>query len=213
MASTYFRWPNGMAHFLNVPDDRGAWGRWGYRNTTPGSLYARHRCTNCSTGLFEGERDLDTSCDIDNTFTGGELELTRLVNQSDMLAPPDSQQYYKTAEYREVLGELVAHTRSQLDTGNTGNKLFDQFRAREQEPNGLYRMIIVGALMMRTGAKIRDEDIRYLRDLATRVDCKPGWAPPHDDSGFRGPGKAQFLAALDNYQAGTPRNFEEPRCV
>ncbi len=29
---------------------------------------------------------------------------------------------------------------------------------------------------------------------------------------FRGPGKRQFLAALDNYQPGTPRSFHEPSC-
>ncbi|KAG6353906.1 hypothetical protein INS49_005163 [Diaporthe citri] len=35
---------------------------------------------------------------------------------------------------------------------------------------------------------------------------------PLADCGFRGPGKRQFLSALDNYQAGKPRSFHQPSC-
>ncbi|KAF6806192.1 MYND finger domain-containing protein [Colletotrichum sojae] len=137
--------------------------------------------------LFQGERDLDTACEIDSAFMSGELRLTELVHQSDMLAPPESKEYYKTDSYRDVLSNLVLQKQAKLNDGNTATKLLEKFRAKQHEPDGKYRVIIV-------------------------VDCKPGYAPAYDDAGFRGPGKAQFLAALNNYQAGTPRNFEEPSC-
>jgi uncharacterized paraquat-inducible protein A len=37
-------------------------------------------------------------------------------------------------------------------------------------------------------------------------------ASPLNDDGFRGPGKRQFLAALDRYQSGVPRSFAERAC-
>lgn len=126
-----------------------------------------------------------------------------------MLAPPESKDYYKTDSYHNVLSELPLHKQAKLNAGNTANKLFDEFRAKQHEPHGKYRMIIVGTLIIRTGATLRETDIQYLRHLTEQVDCKPGY----DNAGFRYPGKAQFLAALNSYEVGTPRNFEEPRCV
>jgi hypothetical protein len=65
---------------------------------------------------------------------------------------------------------------------------------------------------MRAGAKIKDDDMQHLRELANRFPGKEGYQWPLSDDGFRGPGKAQFLAALDNYKPGTPRNYQEPSC-
>ncbi|KAF6841433.1 MYND finger domain-containing protein [Colletotrichum plurivorum] len=121
---------------------------------------------------------------------GGELRLTELVHQSDMLAPPESKEYYKTDSYRDVLSHSVLQKQAKFNAGNTATKLLEKFRAKQHEPNGKYRVIIVGALIMRTGATLRETDIQYLRHLTEQVDCKPGYAPAYDDAGFRGPGKA-----------------------
>jgi hypothetical protein len=80
--------------------------------------------------------------------------------------------------------------------------------------NGQYQFIIMGALIMTTGAKIQDSHMESLREFASEVYC----TEYHDHcefremAGFRGPGKRQFLAALDNYKPGTPRNFKLPSC-
>ncbi|KAI1765701.1 hypothetical protein GGR53DRAFT_489415 [Hypoxylon sp. FL1150] len=42
--------------------------------------------------------------------------------------------------------------------------------------------------------------MQYLRERVPRITCNPGCAFPIFDIGFRGPGKAQFLAAMDNYK-------------
>lgn len=54
--------------------------------------------------------------------------------------------------------------------------------------------------------------MQYLRETANQVTWVPDFALPIFDPGFRGPGKAQFLAALDHYQPGVPRDFDEPSC-
>ena len=108
------------------------------------------------------------------------------------------------------LPELVDGIRNKLDSG-LGDMLFDMYKARENEDEGEYRLIIVGALMMRAGAKIRDDDMQHLRELVPKVVCNEGYIMSMYGDGFRGPGKRQFLAALDDYKAGMPRNFQEPR--
>ncbi|KAL2015196.1 hypothetical protein VTK56DRAFT_6072 [Thermocarpiscus australiensis] len=65
---------------------------------------------------------------------------------------------------------------------------------------------------MGTGAKIKDDDLQRLRQLASTVQSNETFTFPIFDTGFRGPGKRQFLAALDNYQPGTPRDFNQPSC-
>lgn len=67
--------------------------------------------------------------------------------------------------------------------------------------------------MMRAGARIRADDLQHLRDLVPQVTCNEGYALPLWDDGFRGPGKRQFLAALDAYEAAVPRDFRAARCV
>ena len=108
------------------------------------------------------------------------------------------------------LPELVDGIRNKLDSG-LGDRLFDMYKARENEDEGEYRLIIVGALMMRAGAKIRDDDMQHLRELVPKVVCNEGYIMSMYGDGFRGPGKRQFFVALDDYKAGMPRNFQEPR--
>ncbi|KXH28183.1 hypothetical protein CSAL01_08409 [Colletotrichum salicis] len=111
-----------------------------------------------------------------------------------MLAPVETREFYQTEKHAQGLRVLVVKFRERLDSGG-GDKL------------------LKNALMMRAGAKIKADDLQHLRDLVPKVPCQYRFALPIMDFGFRDPGKAQFLAALDNYQSGTPRDFHEPRQV
>lgn len=66
--------------------------------------------------------------------------------------------------------------------------------------------------MMEYGATIKEDHMKHLRDLVPKLNCNEGAVPTLADFGFRGPGKRQFLAALDNYKAGKPRSFHQPSC-
>jgi hypothetical protein len=137
-----------------------------------------------------------------------------MIHQTDMLAPEAARLYYQTKEYQPELEQLLAEVRQKLDSG-LGEKLFKKYRAKQPEPGDFfdakYCLIIIGALLMRSGAKIKDEHLRILRDLVPQIHCSNVYALPLFDEGFRGPGKVQFLAALDHYTPGVPRNFQEPR--
>lgn len=169
-------------------------GRWGYR-------------------LFEGDLDLDIACDLKNAFGEGKnkLELSPMIHQSDMIAPHEARIYYQTAAYQEDLKRTVEKTRKKLDAG-ASQKLFDKYRPLEEEYNGELRVILIGALIMRAGAKLSEENKNHLRELAAKFPGREGYQMPISDDGLRGPGKAQFLTALDNYKEGTPRRFDEPCC-
>ncbi|KAM0279718.1 hypothetical protein ACHAQH_004409 [Verticillium albo-atrum] len=172
-------------------------GRWGYR-------------------LFEGDQDIDIACDLGGAFDSKPiLELSKMVNQTDMMAPQEARDFYQTEEYVGVLDAIIPKNRKMLDAG-LGDKLFDKMRAEEKNPTlqagGSYNMILVGALLMRAGAKIRDKDMEYLRELVPKTPSRPGFALPIFDEGFRDPGKIQFLAAMDHYKPGNPRSFQEPSC-
>jgi hypothetical protein len=66
--------------------------------------------------------------------------------------------------------------------------------------------------MMRAGARIKPDDLQYLRGLVPQINSNHGFVLPIFDHGFREPGRVQFVAALDNYVPGTPRDFHEPSC-
>jgi len=72
-------------------------------------------------------------------------------------------------------------------------------------------VLILGALFMRAGARIRRCDRQHLRELVDQIPSRAGFSLPPNDGGFRDPGRAQYLAALENYKAGTPRSFVDPR--
>lgn len=139
-----------------------------------------------------------------------------MVHQSDMLAPPEAAALYRTAEYDHQLANvIVPYIRQKLDTSNLGERMFAACRAKESDPEDLfqeakYRTIMMGALMMRAGARINAADLQHLRDLVPQINCTSR-RTLFDDHGFRSPGRAQFLAALDHYQPGVARSFQEPR--
>ncbi len=154
------------------------------------------------TGMFEGDQDLDLAGDIGFELTG--------KNPTKELAWVD---YFTTGhtdpEFPAVDAEVV---REKLDSG-IGDHLFQKFRAKETaDRQGEYRVIILTAMMMRVGATIKQDVLQHVRALAPRIPSREGYALPLFDEGFRGPGKRQFLTALESYQAGTPRSFEELSC-
>ncbi|KAK0617528.1 hypothetical protein B0T14DRAFT_569018 [Immersiella caudata] len=95
------------------------------------------------------------------------------------------------------------------------DKLFSEFRAKERKTN-VYsyknRIIVLAAMMMHVGAQIKPEQMQHIRKKALpNITSREGFQWICDDD-FRGPGHRQFLAALDNYPSGTPRNFDQPSC-
>lgn len=106
--------------------------------------------------------------------------------------------------------------RNKLDS-SLGDELFEKYRAAEQHVFDLYDStkylpIVFAAIMMEYGATIKEDHMKHLRDLVPKLQCNEGTVALLADCGFRGPGKRQFLAALDNYQAGKPRSFHQPSC-
>jgi hypothetical protein len=134
-----------------------------------------------------------------------------MVNQADTIASHETRMWYQTKEFKPVLAATVARVREHLDSSR-GDQRMEKLRSRESELDGKFRVILGGALLMRAGARVKSEGMQHLRDLVCQVDCGYGFALPLFDWGFREPGKAQFLAALDNYVAGTTRNYHEPSC-
>ncbi|KAK9771498.1 putative MYND-type zinc finger protein samB [Seiridium cardinale] len=163
--------------------------------------------------LFEGDQDMDIVFGLNPAFEDDDrkISLSSMVHQTDILVPEATKEYYKTDKYKPELADIVNNIRVKLDSGKC-DLLFDMYRAKENEYQGKYQVIILGALMMRAGAKIRPDDLDHLRKLVPAIHCSPGYALPIFDEGFRGPGKAQLLAALDHYKPGTPRDFQEPSC-
>ncbi len=110
--------------------------------------------------------------------------------------------------------------RQKLDAG-LGAKLVAKYRGLADAPDrpnewdkdeNRYKFIILGALLMETGAKIESHDLRHLRRLASQVRTNEGFTIVLGDLGFRGPSKRQFLVAVANYQPGTRRDFNTPSC-
>ncbi|CAG8885999.1 unnamed protein product [Penicillium egyptiacum] len=175
-------------------------GRWGWR-------------------LFEGDQDLDVACTVVDSLgvdtDSWEHSLSAMVHQTDMLAPPEAAAFYSTSEYADKLAnEIIPWVRQKLDTDNLGERLFAASRAKETDnlfQDSKYRTIILGALMIRAGARINAADLKHLRDLAPQINCTSRQMTL-GDHGFRTPGKAQFLAALDHCQPGVARSFQEPSC-
>jgi hypothetical protein len=144
--------------------------------------------------------------------------MSAMVHQSDILAPPEAIARYKTPQYADELANvIIPYIRDKLDIENLGDRLFATSKARETDQHdpreeNKYRTIILGALMMRAGAQIKEEDLQHLRDLVPQINCSYR-RTVLGDHGFRTPGRAQFLAALDHYEPGVPRSFLDPRWV
>jgi len=92
-----------------------------------------------------------------------------------------------------------------IDSG-AGDELFKRYRSQEDNRKfwgacSRHETIVLGAMMMRVGAKIKKEDLAHLRRLLVRSDNE--MCPE---------GIAEFQAAIDNYHPGTPRTFGGPSC-
>ncbi|KAK1725061.1 uncharacterized protein BDZ83DRAFT_719478 [Colletotrichum acutatum] len=81
-----------------------------------------------------------------------------------MVAPVETREFYKAEEHAQYLRGFVTGIRRRLDSG-VGDELFEKYRALEHDNQGQYRTIVVGALMMRAGAKIKADDMQHLRSL------------------------------------------------
>ncbi|KAI1622021.1 hypothetical protein EDD37DRAFT_667858 [Exophiala viscosa] len=95
---------------------------------------------------------------------------------------------------------------------NISVELFQEYRQKKDPLYGVYPTVILGAVMMTMGANISPENITYLREAANKTASYPGYRLPIGDLGFRDPGKAQFLAALDHYRNGEARDFHQASC-
>ncbi|KAL1867130.1 hypothetical protein Daus18300_006529 [Diaporthe australafricana] len=165
-------------------------------------------------------RALEISKDI---AQGDEYQFAHIMNQTLSNCPPGVRGYYVkefslaeksgSSDMEESMNQLIRH---KLDSG-LGDELFEKYCAAEQhifdfDDKSKYVVVVFAAMMMHFGAMIKEGHIQHLRNLVPKLQCNEGAVMPFDDSGFRGPGKRQFLAALDHYQAGKPRSFQEPSC-
>ncbi|KAJ5987889.1 hypothetical protein N7481_003099 [Penicillium waksmanii] len=110
-------------------------------------------------------------------------KLSHLVHQTDILAPDEALARYKSPEYAQVLAnEMIPWMRNKLNTDNLIDTLFDKCRALETDPmndnvlDPKYNTIILGALVMRTVATIRDQDLKHLRKLVPDNKCNAQYA-------------------------------------
>lgn len=161
--------------------------------------------------MFENDKDLDIALELE---TGFDVQLNRLVHQTDMLASDECLVYYKTEEYAEILKKYIEEARAKLD-GGMGDDLFKKYR-NVDDHRGMftdtnYLVVVLGALMMRAGAKIKPDDFEYLRTILPNIPSRNGFTLPWFDDCFRDPGKVQFAAALEHYKEGIPRDFGAPR--
>lgn len=162
-------------------------------------------------GLFEGDQDLDLVSDISyDVFKDNQPDPTKSTKADQPDSEEDEEDFDPSKDL--LLGDVAA-IRAKLDGNGTGDALLAEYRAKEGEFQGQYRILLLGALMMRAGARIRADDLQHLRELVPQVTCNEGSTFVLWDDGFRGPGKRQFLAALDAYKEGVPRDFRAARCV
>ncbi|KAF3764086.1 hypothetical protein M406DRAFT_330436 [Cryphonectria parasitica EP155] len=163
-------------------------GRWGFR-------------------LFQGDSGLDTRSDIEATIvvmvedekmaamildTAEKREIAKKILQVD----GESDQLYLTNHIddpgvRKILDSCVCEA------------LFKTYRGDK------WSEIIFGAMMMQAGARIKKGDLKRLRKIVSYFPYGDTELP---ENGFENVGQAQFAAAVDNYQAGVPRNFDTASC-
>ncbi|KAK5465504.1 hypothetical protein LTS15_002067 [Exophiala xenobiotica] len=164
-------------------------GRWGHR-------------------MFEGDLDLDLKGDV--TYAIEEkLKAKSITLEQDHLE--DLLENMANLNYRPTPSSM--NSQQLLDHINTiSDELFEDFIQKKEPIFGDYTVVIFGAVMMGAGAKISPENMTYLRQAADKTESHPGHRLPIGDLGFRDPGKAQFLAALNHYRNGEPRDLRGPSC-
>lgn len=154
-------------------------------------------------GLFQGDPDFDKA-----------LEITHCL-ATEIIGVPKNHRWTDDPEFAWLDYFLfgvaydmdAAAVRQHLDSG-AGDELFRKFRAREDNrkirgAESRHTVIVLGAMMMRVGAKIRAEDMAHLWRLSERSDAGE-WLMDE--------GKLELQVALDNYRAGTRRTFGGPSC-
>lgn len=192
-------------------------GRWGFRMFLE-MIPPHMSITNLlgePLGVFQGDLDLETCADFE----------TMVVNflKDERVGP----QILVTPAMRETGQKIIDSAEEQNNGGSGASYLLDNikrgdpaireildhavcFTALDLAKGDEFAEIIIGALMMQAGAKLRPKDKRRLRKILAVF-------PEGDDelpeNGFSNAGQAQFSAALDHYRAGTPRDFQCPRSV
>jgi hypothetical protein len=83
-------------------------------------------CSSNLLGLFEGDRDIDIAIEVDRTLDNVDFGLTKLINQTDMLAPSEARSFYESGEYKLFLGNLIAQACEKLDSGLGGRASFSR---------------------------------------------------------------------------------------
>ncbi|KAK0645731.1 hypothetical protein B0T16DRAFT_145812 [Cercophora newfieldiana] len=156
--------------------------------------------------LFQGDPDSDTASNI--TYRLGRITKCIVSKDQDIWEDPKLAWllYFNMGDSVESDPDMDAATVCQHIDSGAGDQLFQEYRAEEDNRKhyGAYsrhETIVLGAMMMRVGAKIKKEDLAHLRRLSVRSDNVMG---PEE--------VAEFQAAIDNYQAGTPRTFGGPSC-
>lgn len=147
--------------------------------------------------MFESDLDLDLAAEFDKALGKEEADQVPLFKLTDKKPDP----------------ELAAEVREKLNQG-IGVRLIDHYRQAELgafKTLARYQQVLLAAMLMRAGARIPDAVLQYVRGLVTNVPCRKAF--DIHELGFCAAGKAQFLAALDGYAEGVPRDFREARYV
>ncbi|KAK4039917.1 hypothetical protein C8A01DRAFT_36049 [Parachaetomium inaequale] len=140
-------------------------------------------------GLFACDRDLDLAdalvVEISGVEDGPENDVLSCFGGGSTIYDREG----KAVDGSSILEGL----REKLDAG-LGDSLIDKYRnlvtatkdgwAKHESK---YKSVLLAAVIMGTGAKIRDHDLQYLRQLGSEVESN----------------ERQFLVALDNYEPDT----------
>ena len=166
--------------------------------------------------MFEADADQEIVSEINEAFARDDDDAAAPHSAHQNEAPDEDgegiPEWWLMEGYGRADADRLRRNRQRLDAGK-GAELFDKFRAAEDKWNGSYRVLVLAALTMACGARIRYRDLRRIHEILLTIVWRPGCAWPLADYGFRLPGLVQFCAALGNYSPGTPRSFHEPRSV
>ncbi|CZR60197.1 uncharacterized protein PAC_10093 [Phialocephala subalpina] len=155
--------------------------------------------------LFEdlaptGDSDLDQASIISED-AGVELWMYDITDDNERPDPP---------------AKGLEATRAHLNDGVL-HRLFIDYSSKplkdDMGQSKELRLVFLAALAMRVGATIEPAFMELLHGNVGNIPVAPKYSLPLFDTGFRGPMKDQFEAALKHYKNdGTPYDFYAPRC-
>jgi hypothetical protein len=157
------------------------------------------------TGLFEGDQDLDLEIDVHDAI------IEKMKTRDIELGDDDLFESLQAMGPRSSETNSIRRLRSQLDT--ICAELFEDYTKKDDSCLGEYSLIMLDAVMMKSGAKMSPGNRTKLLQVAQRSESASGYRPPMWDMSFRDAGKAQFIAAVNHYKDGDPRDFISPRYV